>query len=63
MLVSYAYTLSVTYIDNDISICACIYSIFKGASIEAVNLLEGLLKLNPESRLTAAEALAHPYVS
>eukprot|EP00300_Choanocystis_sp_HF-7_P043192 c9789_g1_i1.p1 GENE.c9789_g1_i1~~c9789_g1_i1.p1 ORF type:complete len:412 (+),score=98.14 c9789_g1_i1:55-1290(+) len=34
---------------------------FPGASPDAIDLLERLLKVDPAERLTAAEALAHPY--
>jgi len=36
-------------------------AIFPNASEEAVDLLEKLLVFNPEERLTAAQALAHPF--
>ncbi|CCI41152.1 hypothetical protein ABG067_003966 [Albugo candida] len=38
-------------------------SIFTAASEDALDLLGKLLKLNPNERPTAAEALAHPYFS
>merc|ERR1711916_234521 len=38
-----------------------IAAIFPNASEEAVDLLEKLLVFNPEERLTAAQALAHPF--
>ena len=36
---------------------------FLGANPLAIDLLEKLLVLDPEFRLSAEEALAHPYVS
>lgn len=37
--------------------------IFPTASDEALDLLNKLLQFNPEKRLTAEEALEHPYVA
>jgi mitogen-activated protein kinase 15 len=37
--------------------------IFPTASEDAVDLLDRLLQFNPEKRLSAEEALEHPYVS
>jgi serine/threonine protein kinase len=36
-------------------------SLFKAASRDAQSLLAGMLQLNPAKRLTAREALLHPY--
>jgi mitogen-activated protein kinase 15 len=36
---------------------------FPTASEEALDLLKSLLQFNPSKRLTADEALAHPYVA
>ncbi|KAJ6115917.1 hypothetical protein N7523_006334 [Penicillium sp. IBT 18751x] len=38
-------------------------SLFKDADPQAVNLLEKMLNMNPEKRITTADALQHPYVS
>jgi len=38
-------------------------AIFPMASVEALHLLNGLLQFSPANRLTAAQALEHPYVS
>ena len=37
-------------------------SIFVNANPLAISLLEQMLELDPEKRLTAVEALAHPYL-
>jgi mitogen-activated protein kinase 7 len=37
--------------------------LFPNAPIEAIDLLEGLICLDPSKRLTAAEALEHPFVA
>lgn len=37
--------------------------VFPNASEDAMNLLESLLQFNPEKRLTADEALKHPYLA
>eukprot|EP00884_Botryococcus_braunii_P013709 jgi/Botrbrau1/22339/Bobra.0002s0017.1 len=39
------------------------FQLFPNASEEATDLLEKLLRFNPAKRLSAAEALQHPYVS
>ena len=39
------------------------HEFFPTASAEAIDLLRKLLLFNPEKRLTAEEALRHPYVS
>ncbi|KAJ5683718.1 uncharacterized protein N7477_000063 [Penicillium maclennaniae] len=38
-------------------------SLFKGADPQAVDLLEKMLNMDPEKRITTADALQHPYVS
>jgi len=40
-----------------------IYDIFPNAGLEAMHLLHGLLQFNPACRLTAVDALGHPYVT
>lgn len=40
-----------------------LFQVFPTASEEATDLLEKLLRFNPRKRLSAAEALQHPYVS
>merc|ERR1719506_369273 len=40
-----------------------IREVFPNASMEAEDLLKRLLHFNPEKRITAEEALRHPYVS
>jgi len=39
------------------------HDIFPTASLEALHLLHGLLRFNPQYRLSAIEALEHPYVT
>ena len=34
---------------------------FQGANPEAVNVLDKMLAVDPDKRITAEEALAHPY--
>ena len=36
---------------------------FPGASVEAINLLKGLLSIDPRRRFDTAAALAHPYLA
>ena len=36
---------------------------FPGASAEAINLLKGLLSIDPRRRLDTDAALAHPYLA
>ena len=38
-------------------------AMFPTASPEALDLLRGLLQINPHKRLSAEQALAHPYVA
>lgn len=38
-------------------------TIFPHASPEALDLLKGLLQINPHKRLSASQALQHPYVA
>lgn len=40
-----------------------LFALCPGASSHAVDLLQKLLHLNPNKRITAEEALAHPYVA
>jgi serine/threonine protein kinase len=40
-----------------------LFHLFPNASPEATDLMERLLQFNPEKRLTADEALRHPYVA
>jgi mitogen-activated protein kinase 15 len=40
-----------------------IRDMFPTASDEALDLMKNLLHFNPNKRLTAAEALKHPYVA
>lgn len=42
--------------------CVQFSSLFPDANPEAIDLMEKLLKFNPKKRLTADEALEHPYV-
>ena len=38
-------------------------TLFPHASPEALDLLKGLLQINPHKRLSASQALQHPYVA
>ena len=40
-----------------------IEEVFRGVDEDAIDLLQRLLVFNPEKRLTACQALRHPYVS
>lgn len=40
-----------------------LFQLFPDASPDATDLLERLLQFNPEKRLTADEALRHPYLA
>jgi serine/threonine protein kinase len=37
--------------------------LFKGASKDAIDMLEKMLKFDPTERITVEEALAHPYLA
>jgi len=37
--------------------------LFKGATLQAIDLLERMLDLDPDSRITAEQALSHPYLA
>jgi serine/threonine protein kinase len=37
--------------------------LFKGANKQAIDLLERMLKFDPDQRITVNDALAHPYLS
>ncbi len=38
-------------------------TLLPGASPDALDLIHGLLQINPDKRLSAEQALAHPYVA
>jgi mitogen-activated protein kinase 15 len=40
-----------------------LHSFFPTASDEALDLIHKLLQFNPNKRLTASQALAHPYMA
>ena len=38
-------------------------SVFEGANHVAIDLLEKMLEIDPDKRITAEQTLAHPYLS